>query len=69
MTGTVIVALISSGATLVTAVVALIVSARTFSTLDCRLAAIEADNKEFFRRFGRLEAEIARIQEHIGLEP
>jgi hypothetical protein len=69
MTDTVTVALISSGATLLTAAVALILNARTFGTLDRRIAAIEADNKEFFRWFGRLEAGIARIKDHIGLKP
>ena len=69
MTDTVTVALISAAGSVATAVTALILNVRLFDSLARRIEAMEADNKEFFRWFGRLEAEMVRVKEHIGLKP
>jgi len=69
MSDTVIVGLISAGGSVAVAVTALIVNLRMFSSLDRRIERLEEDNKEFFKWFGRLEADIGRIKDHIGLKP
>ena len=69
MSDTVIVGLISAGGSVAVAITALIVNLRMFSSLDRRIGRLEEDNKEFFKWFGRLEADIGRIKDHIGLKP
>ena len=54
---------------MIVAVTALLLNFRMFSSLERRIGALEADNKEFFKWFGRLESDIARIKDHIGLKP
>lgn len=68
MSDTVTVALISAGGSVAVAVTALILNVRMFSSLERRIAQLETDNKEFFKWFGRLETEIGRIKDHIGLK-
>ena len=69
MTDTVTVALISAGGSVAVAITALILNFRLFASLERRIGQLEADNKEFFKWFGRLEADIGRIKDHIGLKP
>ena len=69
MSETVIVGLISAGGSVAVAITALIVNLRVFSSLDKRIGRLEEDNKEFFKWFGRLEADFGRIKDHIGLKP
>lgn len=69
MTDTVIVGLISAGGSVAVAITALILNFRLFNSLERRIGQLEADNKEFFKWFGRLEADIGRIKDHIGLKP
>ena len=69
MTDTVTVALISTSGSVAVAVTALILNLRMFSSLTSRLDRLEQDNKEFFKWFGRIEADIGRIKDHIGLRP
>ena len=69
MSDTVTVGLISAGGSVIVAVTALLLNFRMFSSLERRIGALEADNKEFFKWFGRLESDIARIKDHIGLKP
>jgi hypothetical protein len=66
---TVIVALISAGGSVAVAITALILNVRLFGSLDRRMERLEEDNKEFFKWFGRLESDIGRIKDHIGLKP
>ena len=68
MSDTVIVALISAGGSVAVAITALILNVRMFSSLDRRIERLEQDNKEFFKWFGRLETDIGRIKDHIGLK-
>lgn len=65
---TVAVGLISAGGSVAVAITALIVNVRMFATLDRRIERLEEDNKEFFKWFGRLESDISRIKDHIGLK-
>lgn len=69
MSDTVTVALISAGGSVAVAITALILNVRMFGSLERRIGQLEADNKEFFKWFGRLEADIGRIKDHIGLKP
>ncbi|MGA3015952.1 MAG: hypothetical protein ABSF62_02450 [Bryobacteraceae bacterium] len=69
MSDTVIVALISAGGSVAVAITALILNVRLFGSLDRRMERLEEDNKEFFKWFGRLESDIGRIKDHIGLKP
>jgi hypothetical protein len=69
MSDTVTVGLISAGGTVLVAITALLVNWRLFGSLERRILQLEQDNKEFFRWFGRLEADIGRIKDHIGLKP
>ena len=69
MSDTVIVGLISAAGSVAVAITALIVNVRMFSSLDRRIERLEKDNKEFFKWFGRLEADIGGITDHIGLKP
>ncbi len=69
MSDTITVALISAGGTFLTAVTALTLNMRMFTSLERRIGQLEVDNKEFLRWFGRLEADISRIKDHIGLKP
>jgi hypothetical protein len=69
MSDTVIVGVNSAGGSVAVAITALIVNVRMFSSLDRRIERLEEDNKEFFKWFGRLEADIGRIKDRIGLKP
>lgn len=69
MSDTVTVGLISAGGSVAVAITALILNVRMFGSLERRIGQLEADNKEFFKWFGRLEADIGRIKDHIGLKP
>jgi hypothetical protein len=69
MSDTVTVGLISAGGSVLVAVTALIVNMRIFASLEERIRQLEQDHKEFFKWFGRLEADIGRIKDHIGLKP
>jgi hypothetical protein len=69
MTDQVVVGLISAGGSVIVAVTALIINMRLFSSLERRIGQLEQDNKEFFKWFGRLDSDIARIKDHIGLKP
>ena len=68
MNDNITVALISSGGTFLTAIAALTVNMRAFASLDRRIERLDQDNKEFFKWFGRLEADIGRIKDHIDLK-
>ena len=65
MNDTVTVGLISAGGSVAVAITALILNMRMFTSLDRRIGQLEQDNKEFFKWFGRLEADIGRIKDHI----
>jgi hypothetical protein len=65
---TITIALISAGGTFLTAVTALILNMRMFSSLERRIGQLEVDNQEFFRWFGRIDADLRRIDDRIGLE-
>lgn len=69
MDNTIAVALISTGGSVAVAITALILTFRLFDSLEKCIAALELDNKEFFKWFGRLENDIGRIKDHIGLKP
>ena len=69
MSDTVVVGLISAGGSVTVAITALILNMRMFSALDRRIERLEEDNKEFFKWFGRLEMDIGRIKDHIGMKP
>ena len=82
MSETVIVALISAGAAVLTSVTALLLNYRGFASIDSRLAAIEGrmngfdqrlvamqgDLKEFYKELARHDTEIARLKDHTGLK-
>lgn len=69
MSDTVTVALISASGSVAVAITALMLNYRLFNSLERRIAQLEQDNKEFFKWFGRLETDISRIKDHIGLKP
>ena len=82
MSDMVISALITAGASALVAITALLLNYRGFAAIDSRFASLdnrfaslerrmerlEEGNKEFFKWFGRLEAGIGRIKDHIGLK-
>jgi hypothetical protein len=73
MSDTVTVAIITAAAStsgsVAVSITALLLNYRLFNSLEKRIERLEEDNKEFFRWFGRLEADIGRIKDHIGLKP
>ena len=69
MSDTVMVGLISAAGSVAVAITALIANVRIFSSLDRRIERLEEDNKEFFKWFGRLETDLGRIKDRIGLKP
>jgi hypothetical protein len=69
LNNTIAVALISTGGSVAVAITALILTFRLFNSLEKRIEHLELDNKEFFKWFGRLESDIGRIKDHIGLKP
>lgn len=68
MTDTVTVALISSGATMLVSITALLLNYRGFVSLERRIERVEQDMKEFFKLLSILSADVARLKDHVGLK-
>lgn len=68
MTDTVTVALISSGATMLVSITALLLNYRGFVSLERRIERVEQDMKEFFKLLGVVGADVARLKDHVGLK-
>ena len=63
MSDTVIVALVSSGASVITAVTALTLNYRLFNSLERRIEVIEGDLKQIFQLISELDKRISRLEE------
>jgi hypothetical protein len=68
MTDTVTVALISSGATVLVSITALLLNYRGFVSLERRIERVEQDMKEFFKLLSVVSADVARLKDHVGLK-
>jgi hypothetical protein len=68
MTDTVTVALISSGATMLVSITALLLNYRGFVSLERRIERVEQGMKEFFKLMSILSADVARLKDHVGLK-
>ena len=63
MSDTVIVALISAGSTMLTAIVALVLNHRAWNSLERRIETIEKDLKEFFRLMAEYDKRLTRLED------
>jgi len=68
MSDTVTVALISSGATMLVPITALLLNYRGFVSVERRIERVEQDMKEFFKLMSTLSAGVARLKDHVGLK-
>ena len=67
MDNTVIVALISSGGSVLVAVTALLLNYRGFASIDARLNLMQADMKDLNKTMTAIEVDVARLKDKVGL--
>jgi hypothetical protein len=73
LTDTVTVALVSTGGTFLTAVVALILSSRTFASIEARILALEnrvdRDIKDLIGAVNDLDKRLTKVEIKLGIQP
>ena len=67
MTDTVIVALISGGASVLIAVTALVLNYRGFASIDARLNLMQSDMKDLNKTMTAIEVDVALLKDRAGL--
>lgn len=67
MDNTVIVALISSGGSVLVAITALVLNYRGFASIDARLNLMQSDLKDLYKAMTAIEVDVARLKDKVGL--
>lgn len=68
MDNTVIVALISTGGSVLVAVTALVLNYRGFASIDARLNLMQSDMKDLYKAMTAIEVDVARLKDHVGMK-